>query len=423
MQGQIKSKDVPLSVFENVLNQIDTAARLLKIDPALVEIMKQPRRCVIVRLPIQMDDGRFEVFTGYRVQHSIVRGPAKGGIRFHPNVTLDEVQALASWMTWKCAVVNIPFGGGKGGITVDPKKLSKGELERLTRRYTADLIDVIGPNSDVPAPDVNTNEQTMAWIMDTYSMHVRHTEAAVVTGKPFLIGGSRGRREATGRGLMLTVREAYKALGLDIKKATAAVVGFGNVGSIAAELLHSIGVKIIAVTDVMGGVTNKSGLDIPRLIEHCNATGSVVGFPGTTPITNDEAVALDVEILVPAALENLITGENADSVKARIVAEGANGPTMPEADKILEKKGVFIIPDILCNAGGVTVSYFEWVQNRIGYYWTEDEVNRRLEIAMVAAFNDVYAVAQQYKVNMRVAAFMLGIKRVVDVILLRGVYA
>ncbi len=423
MQGQIKSKDVPLSVFENVLHQIDTAAGLLKIDPALVEIMKQPRRSVIVKLPIQMDDGTFQVFTGYRVQHSIVRGPAKGGIRFHPNVTLDEVQALASWMTWKCAVVNIPFGGGKGGITVDPKKLSKGELERLTRRYTADLLDVFGPNSDVPAPDVNTNEQTMAWIMDTYSMHVRHTEAAVVTGKPFLIGGSHGRREATGRGLMLTVREAYKALGLDIKKATAAVVGFGNVGSIAAELLHGMGVKILAVTDVLGGVMNKNGLDIPRLIEHVNTTGSVVGFPGTTPISNQEVVALDVELLVPAALENLITGENAGDVKARIIAEGANGPTMPEADKILEKKGVFIIPDILCNAGGVTVSYFEWVQNRIGYYWTEDEVNRRLEIAMVAAFNDVYSVSEQYKVNMRVAAFMLGIKRVVDVILLRGVYA
>ncbi len=423
MQGQIKSKDVPMSVFENVLNQIDTAAGLLKIDPALVSIMKQPRRSIIVTLPIQMDDGTFQIFTGYRVQHSIVRGPAKGGIRFHPNVSLDEVQALASWMTWKCAVVNIPFGGGKGGITVDPKKLSKGELERLTRRYTADLLDVFGPNSDVPAPDVNTNEQTMAWIMDTYSMHVRHTEAAVVTGKPFLIGGSRGRREATGRGVMLSVREAYKALGMDIKKATAAVIGFGNVGSIAAELLHGMGVKILAVTDVMGGVANKNGLDIPRLIEHCNTTGSVVGFPGTTTITNDEAVALDVEILVPAALENLITAENAGNVKARIVAEGANGPTMPEADKILEKKGVFIIPDILCNAGGVTVSYFEWVQNRIGYYWTEDEVNRRLEIAMVAAFNDVHSVAQQYKVNMRVAAFMLGIKRVVDVILLRGVYA
>ncbi len=423
MEGQIKSKDVPLSVFENVLHQIDTAAALLKIDPALVEIMKQPRRSIIVKLPIHMDDGSFQVFTGYRVQHSIVRGPAKGGIRFHPNVTLDEVQALASWMTWKCAVVNIPFGGGKGGITVDPKKLSRGELERLTRRYTADLIDVFGPDSDVPAPDINTNEQTMAWIMDTYSMHVRHTEAAVVTGKPFLIGGSHGRREATGRGLMLTVREAYKALGLDIKKATAGVVGFGNVGSIAAELLHGMGVKVIAVTDVLGGVMNKNGLDIPRLIEHANTTGSVVGFPGTTPISNQEVVALDVELLVPAALENLITGENAGSVKARIIAEGANGPTMPEADRILEKKGVFIIPDILCNAGGVTVSYFEWVQNRIGYYWTEDEVNRRLEIAMVAAFNDVYAVSEKYKVNMRVAAFMLGIKRVVDVILLRGVYA
>ncbi len=423
MQGQIKSKDVPLSIFDNVLAQIDAAASLLKIDPAMVEIMKQPRRSVIVKLPIQMDDGSFRVFTGYRVQHSIVRGPGKGGIRFHPNVTLDEVQALASWMTWKCAVVNIPFGGAKGGITCDPKKLSKGELERLTRRYTADLLDVFGPDSDVPAPDVNTNEQTMAWIMDTYSMHVRHTEAAVVTGKPFAVGGSRGRREATGRGVMLAVREAYKALGRDLKHATAGVVGFGNVGSIAAELLHGLGVKIIAVTDVMGGVMNKNGLDIPRLLEHTAATGSVVGFPGTTPITNDEVVALDVEILVPAALENLITKDNAGDVKATLIAEGANGPTTPEADAILDKKGVFIIPDILCNAGGVTVSYFEWVQNRIGYYWTEDEVNRRLELAMVAAFSDVHGMALQYKVNMRTAAFMLGLKRVVDVIILRGVYA
>lgn len=423
MEGQIKSKDVSLSVFANVLHQIDVAASLLKIDSALVEIMKQPRRSVIVQLPIHMDDGSFQTFTGYRVQHSIVRGPAKGGIRFHPNVTLDEVQALASWMTWKCAVVNIPFGGGKGGITVDPKKLSRNELERLTRRYTADLLDVIGPNSDVPAPDVNTNEQTMAWIMDTYSMHMRYTESAVVTGKPFLIGGSRGRREATGRGLMLTVREAYKTLGMDIRKATAAVVGFGNVGSVAAELLHSLGFKIIAVTDVLGGVMNRNGLDIPRLIEYAEQKGSVVGFPGTTPINNEEVVALDVELLVPAALENLITGANAGNVKAKIIAEGANGPTNPEADAILEKKGIFIIPDILCNAGGVTVSYFEWVQNRIGYYWTEDEVNRRLEIAMVSAFNDVYSMAQQYKVNMRVAAFMLGIKRVYDVILVRGFYA
>ncbi len=423
MQGQIKSKDMPLSVFSQVLHQIDTAASLLKIDPALVEIMKQPRRSVIVNLPIQMDDGTFRIFTGYRVQHSIVRGPAKGGIRFHPNVSLDEVQALASWMTWKCAVVNIPFGGAKGGITCDPKKLSKGELERLTRRYTADLLDVFGPDADVPAPDVNTNEQTMAWIMDTYSMHVRHTEAAVVTGKPFAIGGSRGRREATGRGVMLTIREAYKALGKDLKGATAAVIGFGNVGSIAAELLHGMGVKILAVTDVMGGVLNKNGLDINRLIEHVAANGSVVGFPGTTPISNDEAVALNVEILIPAALENMITAENADQVKAKLIAEGANGPTTPEADAILDKKGVVVIPDILCNAGGVTVSYFEWVQNRIGYYWTEDEVNRRLEIAMVAAFNDCYSMAQQYKAPLRVGAFMLGLKRVVDVILIRGVYA
>lgn len=423
MKGEITSKEIPLSVFDNVLKQIDYASSLLKIDPALVEIIKQPRRSVIVKLPIQMDDRSFKVFTGYRVQHSVVRGPAKGGIRYHPNVTLDEVQALASWMTWKCAVVNIPFGGGKGGITVDPKKLSKSELERLTRRYVADLIDVIGPDSDVPAPDVNTNEQTMAWIMDTYSMHVRHTESAVVTGKPLNLGGSLGRREATGRGVMLTVREAFKRLGMTLKGATAGVVGFGNVGSVAADLLHKEGMKIIAVTDVMGGVFNKSGLDIPQLIKFAQETGSVVGFPGTTPVSNEELVALDVDVLIPAALENLITSKNAGAVKAKMVAEGANGPTTPEADEILTKNGVFLIPDILCNAGGVTVSYFEWVQNRVGYSWTEDEVNSRLELVMVASFNDSYAIAQEYKVNMRVAAFMLGIRRVVDVILIRGVYA
>ncbi|MCX6831399.1 MAG: Glu/Leu/Phe/Val dehydrogenase [candidate division Zixibacteria bacterium] len=423
MKGEITSKEMPMSVFDNVVKQVDLAASLLGIDPMLVEIIKLPRRSVIVTLPIQMDDGSFKVFTGYRVQHSIVRGPAKGGIRFHPNVTLDEVQALASWMTWKCAVVNIPFGGGKGGITVDPKTLSKHELEHLTRRYVADLLDVFGPESDVPAPDVNTNEQTMAWIMDTYSMHVRHTEPAVVTGKPLSMGGSLGRREATGRGVMLTVREACKRLGMNLSGATAGIVGFGNVGSVAADVLQKEGVKIIAVTDVMGGVLNRKGLDIPGLIKYAAETGSVVGFAGTTPISNEEVVALDVDVLIPAALENLITAANADTVRAKIVAEGANGPTTPDADEILTRKGIFIIPDILCNAGGVTVSYFEWVQNRVGYSWTEDEVNGRLELVMVSAFADTYRVAQEYKVNMRVAAFMLAIRRVVDVILLRGVYA
>jgi glutamate dehydrogenase (NAD(P)+) len=414
---------MPMSVFDNVVKQVDRAAALLGVDRALIEIIKMPRRSVIVKLPIQMDDGSFRVFTGYRVQHSIVRGPAKGGIRFHPNVTLDEVQALASWMTWKCAVVNIPFGGAKGGITVDPKSLSKHELEHLTRRYVADLLDVFGPESDVPAPDVNTNEQTMAWIMDTYSMHVRHTESAVVTGKPLSMGGSLGRREATGRGVMLTVREAFKRLGLNLKGATVGVIGFGNVGSVAADLLYQQGMKIIAVTDVMGGVYNKDGLDIPRLLKFATETGSVVGFEGTSPIGNEDVVALNVDVLIPAALENLITAANADKVKAKVVAEGANGPTTPEADEVLTRKGVFIIPDILCNAGGVTVSYFEWVQNRVGYSWTEDEVNSRLELVMTSAFADTYQMAQEYKVNMRVAAFMLAIRRVVEVILLRGVYA
>ncbi len=423
MKGEISSKEMPMSVFANVVRQIDNAASLLGVEPALVEIIKMPRRSVIVNLPIKMDDGSYRVFTGYRVQHSVVRGPGKGGIRYHPNVTLDEVQALASWMTWKCAVVNIPFGGAKGGITVDPHKLSKHELEHLTRRYVADLLDVFGPESDVPAPDVNTNEQTMAWIMDTYSMHVRHTESAVVTGKPLNMGGSLGRREATGRGVMLSVREACKRLGLDLKKVTAGVVGFGNVGSVTADLLHKQGVKIVAVTDVMGGVYDKNGLDIPKLIEHAAKTGSVVDFPGTTPIGNEEVVAAEIDVLVPAALENLITADNAENVRAKIVAEGANGPTTPEADEILTRKGVFIIPDILCNAGGVTVSYFEWVQNRVGYAWTENEVNGRLELVMVNAFDDVYQMAQQYKVNMRVGAFMLAIRRVVDVIKLRGVYA
>jgi glutamate dehydrogenase (NAD(P)+) len=369
-----------------------------------------------------MDDGSFRVFTGYRVQHSIVRGPAKGGIRYHPDVTLEEIEALAAWMTWKCAVVNIPFGGGKGGIACDPDKLSKGELERLTRRYAADLSDLFGPESDVPAPDVNTNEQVMAWIMDTYSMHERRTETAVVTGKPLEIGGSRGRREATGRGVLLCVREACKHLGMPLAGARVAVQGFGNVGSISAELMSQDGAKIVAVADVSGAVHNPAGLDCPSLIRYVTDRRGVAGFPGGKPLTQP-IVEYDCDILVPAALENQITRDNADRIKARIVAEGANGPTTPDADKILTQKGAFVIPDILCNSGGVTVSYFEWVQNRMGFYWPEREVNERLEQYMVQAFRDVLSKSLEHRVNMRVAAFMVAIERVVKVIMLRGVYA
>ena len=411
-----------LNPLENARAQFDEAAKRLEIDPGLIEIIKQPRRSTIVSLPIQMDDGSFRIFTGYRVQHSIVRGPAKGGIRYHPDVSLDEVQALAAWMTWKCAVVNIPFGGGKGGITCDPTKMSKGELERLTRRYAADLSDLFGPDVDVPAPDVNTNEQTMAWFMDTYSMHARRTVPGVITGKPVRLGGSRGRREATGRGIQFCVREAVKHLKMDLTKCRVAVQGFGNVGSIGAELIAQDGAKIVAVADVRGAIHNPQGLDMPALLEHLKRTGSVVGFAGSQPLTTS-IIEYDCDILIPAALENQITTENASRVKAKIIAEGANGPTQHEADAILDVYGKFVIPDILANSGGVTVSYFEWVQNNQGFYWTEKEVNERLEQYMVKAFHDVLEVAEESKVSMRVAAFMLAIRRVIEVVKLRGVYA
>ena len=418
-----KSNDIQLSALENAMQQFDEAAERLNVDKTMLEILKQPRRSVIVKLPILMDDGRFEVFTGYRVQHSITRGPAKGGIRYHPDVCLDEVSALAAWMTWKCAVVGIPFGGAKGGITCDPTKLSQGELERLTRRYTADLMDVLGPDLDVPAPDVNTNAQTMAWVMDTYSMHARHTVTSVVTGKPIQLGGSLGRREATGRGLLFSIREACKHKGIELKGARCVVQGFGNVGSVTADLLYQDGAKVIAVCDVYGGLYNAEGLDIPALIEYVKKTGKSVGFEGAEPIDRNEILWLECEVLVPAALENVIKSANANDIKAAIVAEGANGPTTTAADKILEARGIFVIPDILANSGGVTVSYFEWVQDRIGYFWTEEEVNRRLEIIMIKAFSDVLAVALEYNCNMRMAAFLLAIMRVMEVTMLRGVYA
>ena len=411
-----------LNPLANAERQFEEAASLLDLPPGIRELIKRPRRCTTVSLPVVMDDGSLRVFTGYRVQHSITRGPAKGGIRYHPDVSLDEVVALAAWMTWKCAVVNIPFGGGKGGVICDPSKLSKGELERLTRRYAADLSDLFGPESDVPAPDVNTNEQIMAWFVDTYSMHARRTEYAVVTGKPLEVGGSAGRREATGRGLLFCVREACDHLKMPLAGARAAIQGFGNVGSVSADLMARDGAKIVAVTDVTGGVHDPAGLDVAALIRYAADHRGVKGFPGGKPLTAP-IVEYDCDIFVPAALENQITPENAGRVKAKIVAEGANGPTTPDADKILSEKGVFVIPDILCNSGGVTVSYFEWVQNRMGFYWPEAEVNQRLEHTMVQAFRGVLEKSVEHGVNMRVAAFMAAIERVVKVIMLRGVYA
>jgi glutamate dehydrogenase (NAD(P)+) len=411
------------SIFNAMLQEFDGAARLVGLDPGIWKILTHPKRQIIVSCPIQMDNGEIEVFTGYRVQYNITLGPAKGGIRYHPDVCLDEVTALAAWMTWKCAVAHIPFGGGKGGIVCDPTRMSRRELESLTRRYVAEIIDAIGPEKDVPAPDVNTNDQVMAWIMDTYSMHVGHTSTAVVTGKPIEMGGSLGRREATGRGVMIVTREAAAHLGLDIKKATVAVQGFGNVGSVSADLLAKIGARIVAVTDWKGGVYNAEGLDIPKMIEYSRQNKTIDGFPGGEPIDNEQLFALDVDILVPAALENQISEENASVIKAKIVAEGANGPTTPEAHRQLHERGVFVIPDILANAGGVTTSYFEWVQDRHGYFWEEQEVNKRLEAKMMEAFHDVLQTSIKYKIDLRTAAYIVAITRVATVTKMRGMYA
>ncbi|HEY2434053.1 MAG TPA: Glu/Leu/Phe/Val dehydrogenase [Vicinamibacterales bacterium] len=406
-----------------MLQEFDGAARILGLDPGIWKVLTHPKRQITVSCPVQMDNGEIEVFTGYRVQYNITLGPAKGGIRYHPNVSLDEVTALAAWMTWKCAVAHIPFGGGKGGIIVDPNRLSRRELEALTRRYVAEIVDAIGPEKDVPAPDVNTNDQIMAWIMDTYSMHVGHTSTAVVTGKPIEMGGSLGRREATGRGVMIVTREAAKHLGIAITGATVAVQGFGNVGSVSADLLAKIGAKIVAVTDWKGGVYNDAGLDIAKLIEYSQQHRTIDGFPGGDKLDNAKLFGLDVDVLVPAALENQITMDNAPSIKARIISEGANGPTTPEAHKHLHDRGVFVIPDILANAGGVTTSYFEWVQDRHGYFWTEEEVNKRLEDKMIEAFSDVLGMSLRYKTDLRTAAYIVAINRVATVTRLRGMYA
>jgi glutamate dehydrogenase (NAD(P)+) len=370
-----------------------------------------------------MDSGRIEVFEGYRVQHNFARGPAKGGIRYAPDVSIDEVRALAAWMTWKCAVVNVPFGGGKGGVICDPTVMSLGELERLTRRYAAELIDIIGPEKDVPAPDMNTNEQTMAWIMDTYSMHARHTVNAVVTGKPVELGGSRGRREATGRGLLFVIQEAIKRFKLSPPTTRVVVQGSGNVGGIGARLLHEAGYKVVAISDIFGGIYNPEGIDIPAALAHLQTTRSFDEFPGVERVSNSELLELECEVLAPCATENQIRSENADRLKCRILAEGANGPTTAGADQILHNKGVFVIPDILANAGGVTVSYFEWVQNRMGYFWKEEVVNDRLQDVMVAAFNDVAKYAETHNVDTRTAAYMLAIDRVAYDTRMRGIYA
>lgn len=410
-------------VFSAMLQEFEGAARILDLDPGIWQILTHPKRQITVSCPIQRDNGQIEVFTGYRVQYNITLGPAKGGIRYHPGVTLDEVTALAAWMTWKCAVAQVPFGGGKGGIICDPTTMSRRELEALTRRYTAEIVDAIGPDKDVPAPDVNTDAQIMAWFMDTYSMHVGHTSTAVVTGKPIEMGGSLGRREATGRGVMIIARESAKHLGFELKGSTVAVQGFGNVGSIGAELMHAQGAKIVAATDWKGGVYNATGLDMPALLAWTAQHKTVAGFPGAETLSNDRLFGLDVDILVPAALENQITAENCAGIKAKMVIEGANGPTTPDAHKHLHDRGVFVVPDILANAGGVTTSYFEWVQDRHGYFWTEKEVNERLEAKMVEAFDAVLATAKKHNVDMRTAAYIVAINRVATVTRMRGMYA
>jgi glutamate dehydrogenase (NAD(P)+) len=409
--------------WESQSARFDLAAQKLNLDEGIWKVLRYPSREVIVHIPVMLDNGKLEVFTGFRVQHSIARGPSKGGIRYAPDVTLDEVRALASWMTWKCAVVNIPFGGAKGGVICDPHKMSMGELERMTRRYTAELIEFIGPEKDVPAPDVNTNEQIMAWMMDTYSMHMRQTVTAVVTGKPINMGGSRGRREATGRGIMIVCDEAIKKLGLSRDRTRVIVQGFGNVGSNAALLMHEARYKVIGIAEVDGGIYNKNGIDLVALTEYRQRNRTIHGFPGAEPAEPAELLVSDCEILIPAATENQITSRNADRVKCKILAEGANGPTTSAADEILADKRVFVIPDILCNAGGVTTSYFEWVQDRQGYFWKESVVNEQLEHIMITAFEDVVRFAETHGVNNRIAAYMLAIDRVAYTIRQRGIYA
>ncbi len=408
--------------YYNALEQLSIAARHLELDPGLHEVLKYPQRELTVHFPVKMEDGHTHVFTGYRVQHNVARGPSKGGIRYSPMTDLDEVRALAMWMTWKCAIVNIPFGGAKGGVVCDPKSLTPLELERLTRRYTSEISVILGPNTDIPAPDMGTNAQTMAWVMDTYSMTKGYTVPAVVTGKPVAIGGSEGRNDATGRGIVFITREAIREFGLELKGLRVAVQGFGNVGGVAARIFHEMGAKVVAVSDVQGGLYNPDGLDVPALRDCANRDGTLTTHPGGKPISPKELLELDVDVLVPAAIENQITAENAGRIQARFIIEGANGPTTPAADHILRERGIFLVPDVLANAGGVIVSYFEWVQDLQFFFWHEEEVNAKMEAIMVRSYRDVRAMAKREDVDMRLAAYLIGVQRVADATTLRGIY-
>ncbi|MBW2988149.1 glutamate dehydrogenase [Candidatus Woesearchaeota archaeon] len=410
------------SAYEVAIKQFDKAADILNLDEGLRKLFKKPKREFIVNFPVKMDDGSIRVFTGYRVQHNDARGPYKGGIRYHPNVDLEEVRALAFWMTWKCAVVGVPFGGAKGGVTCDPKEMSKEEVERLTRRYTAEIAPIIGPTKDVPAPDVNTNEQIMAWVMDTYSVESGYTVNCVVTGKPISVGGSVGRREATGRGVTFITKEACKHMGKQLSQCSVAIQGFGNVGSITAKLLSSEGARVVGVSDATGGVYDESGLDINKLLLHVKQHGSLEGYPGHKKELSSGVLELPVDVLIPAAIENQITAENMHRIKAKIIVEAANGPTTPDAEEHLLKKGVFIVPDILSNAGGVVVSYFEWVQNIQKLFWDEEEVNQKLHQIMQRAYNEVWEIANNRKVDMRTAAYILAISRVANAVKARGIF-
>ena len=415
--------ETPVNPFETAKRQVDIVADLIGLNTGMREILKHPKRELTVNFPVRMDDGSYRVFTGHRVQYNMARGPTKGGIRYHPQVTLDEVRALAAWMTWKCAVVKLPYGGAKGGVVCDPKKMSSDELQRMTRRYASEISPIIGPEMDIPAPDVYTDSQTMAWIMDTLSMQRGYSVPGVVTGKPISLGGSEGRGEATGRGCAYVIREAAPHAGVHLKGGTVAIQGFGNAGSVAAHLLHNEqGAKIVAVSDSKGGIHNPNGLNPAEVEKHKQKTGSVTGFPGSTAITNEELLEIKADVLVPAALENQISKPVAEKIQAKLVAEAANGPTLPEADTVLHERGITVLPDILANAGGVTVSYFEWAQDIQGFFWTLAEVNQRLEQTMVRSYAEVHQIAVERKVHNRTAAYVLAIQRVVDAINIRGIY-
>ncbi len=414
----------PDSPFASMMERFRFAADILSLDDGVFKYLSSPEKVVMVSIPVTMDDGRIEVFEGYRVIHNSILGPSKGGLRYSEDVTIDEVKALAAWMTWKCAVVNVPFGGAKGGVRVNPKELSQGELERLTRRYTANMLDVFGPDRDIPAPDMNTNEQVMAWIMDTYSMKQKRTENAVVTGKPIILGGSKGRKQATGRGVITCTMAALGKLQISPSNTSAVVQGFGNVGSVSAQLIYEQGAKVIAISDISGGYYNRDGIDVPDAIQYSQTHGfSLEGFEGAESITNEELLTLECDVFIPAAKEDLINKKNAGSINAKIIVEGANGPVTANADKILEDKGIMVVPDILANAGGVTVSYFEWVQDRHGYFWTEERVNRRLNRMMRESFDNLFMISEKYNITLRQAAYVYAIDKVATTLKLRGIYA